>query len=352
MLQAPKRERQEAATQTTGPNRSGWRSMLRHRGSAASPDPGRDAGLACGLGLLWGGICFGIVSAFHIGAADFTHALGMARDILAGRNPYTHTPGPYWIPYPLPAAFLGIPVAWLKDSLAAGVFIGVSTALLCWGILRSGERWRLGMLFSWPFIYAVIFAQWSPLLCAIWFFPLLSPLILCKPNIAFPLVATARFRWLTVAIGVGVLALSLAIRPGWPLEWFRQTSQYQGLRPPILSLPFGPLILASLACWRDRRAWLILSLAITPQRVFYDQLPLLLVAQSERQMFPLVCSSWLSFVVLWLSPNMAEMPGGWQMWVVVGHYLPAVGVLLWPRLKFWLKARNMTLPAAPELPHA
>src|SRR5580658_1323519 len=260
----------------------------------------RDWILAIGLGLLWGGICFGLLSAFGIGAADFTHALGMARDLLARRNPYTHTPGPYWIPYPLPAGLVALPVAWLPDSLAAGAFIGVSTGLLCWGILRSGERWRLGMLFSWPFVYAVIFAQWSPLLCAIWFFPLLSPLLLAKPNIALPLVVPTRFRWLTVAIGAAVLALSLALRPGWILEWLSQTSQYQGLKPPILSLPFGPLILASLWCWRDRRAWLILSMAIMPQRVFYDQLPLLLVARDQRQMFPLVCSSWLSFLVLWL----------------------------------------------------
>ncbi len=307
--------------------------------------------LATALGLLWGGICFGLLSAFGIGAADFKQALGMARDLLARRNPYTHTPGPYWIPYPIPAGFVALPVAWLPDSLAAGAFIGVSTGLLCWGILRGGERWRLGILFSWPFVYAVIFAQWSPLLCAIWFFPLLSPLALAKPNIALPLVLTTRFRWLPVAIGAVVLGASLALRPGWILEWLGQTGQYQGLRPPLLTLPFGPLILITLWCWRDRRAWLILSLAITPQRVFYDQLPLLLVARDKRQMFLLVGSSWMSFVVLWLSPNIMEMPGGWQPWVVVGHYLPAAGLLVWPRLRVWMQARN-TLRAAPEPPRA
>jgi hypothetical protein len=287
------------------------------------------------IGLLWGGICFGIVSAFGIGAADFTHALGMARDLLARRNPYSHTPGPYWIPYPLPAAFLGLPVAWLPDAFAGAAFIGISTALLSWGILRSGEKWRLGMLCSWPFVYAVIFAQWSPLLCAIWFFPLLSPLLLAKPNIALPLVLTAKPRWLAAAIAVAVLALSLALRPGWPWEWLSQIREYQGLKPPILILPFGPLILASLLCWRDRRAWLILSMAMMPQRAFYDQLALLLVARSERQLFPLVASSWISFLVLWASPNMAEMPGGPQFWMVAAHYLPAVGVLLWPQMRAW-----------------
>lgn len=313
--------------------------------------------LASLLGLLCGAACFAIVTAFHTGAADFTHALVEARALLAGRDAYAHTPGPYWIPYPIPAAMLAMPLAWLPDSLAAGAFIGISAALLVWGILRSGEKWRLGMLFSWPFLYAVIFAQWSPLLCAIWFFPLLAPLVLAKPNIALPLVLTSRLRWRAVAIGAAVLAASLALDPAWPWQWLRQTSQYQGWKPPLLSLPFGPLILASLWRWRDRRAWLILSLAAMPQRVFYDQLALLLVAKSERQMFPLVCSSWVSFVVLWLSPNMAQMPGGWQLWVVLGHYLPAVAVLLWPNAQAWMRARmtqarNTTLPTSPALPHA
>lgn len=314
------------------------------------------------LGLVWGLVCFALVTLFHTGAADFQHALAEARDILAHRNPYAHQPGPYWIPYPLPAAFLALPFAWLPDSVVAGLFIGISTGLLAWGILRSGEKWRLGILAAWPFVYAVIWAQWSPLLCAIWFLPLLAPLVLAKPNIALPLVLagkalTSRYRWRVVAIGAAVLAASFAIRPGWPLEWVRQTSQYQGLTPPILILPAGPLVLLSLLAWRDRRAWLILSMAAMPQRVYYDQLPLILVAQNRRQQFFLVCSSWISFVVLWLSPNMAQMPGGCQLWAVLGHYLPAVGVLLWPQLEAWrnsLKAdaRNTTLPAAPELPHA
>jgi hypothetical protein len=307
--------------------------------------------LATLLGLIWGAICFGIVSRFGIGAADFTHALGMARDLLTGRNPYSHPPGPYWVPYPLPAAFLGLPVAWLPDGLAAGVFIGISTGLLSWGILRSGESWRLGMLCSWPFLYAVIFAQWSPLLCAIWFIPILSPLLLCKPNIAIPLALTARPPWQAIMIAAAVLALSLAIRPIWPLEWLSQIRQYQGMKPPIGYLPFGPLILASLFCWRDRRAWLILSLAMLPQRVFYDQLALLLVAQNKRQMFPLVFSSWISFLVLWVSPSLTEMPGGWQLWIIVGHYLPAVGVLLWPQLQSWMRSGLQLVRPLKPLPY-
>lgn len=274
--------------------------------------------------------CFCLVSLFHLGAGDFTHALGLARDLLAGRPPYAHTPGPYWIPYPLPAGFLALPVAWLPDSVAAGVWFGVSTGILAWGMLRCQEGWRLGMLFSWPFLYAMTFAQWSPLLASVWFLPELAPLALCKPNIIAPVLVTtkpvARRIWWT---GFW-LAVSLAVRPTWAWEWVHQLTQYQG-SPPILSA-LGPLVLMVLARWRDRRAWFVLVMACIPQRVFYDQFSLLLIAENPQELFFLVVCSWASFFALWLSPDMAHMPGGWSTWVMLAHYLPAIVVVLRPLL--------------------
>jgi hypothetical protein len=279
------------------------------------------------IGVVWGGVCCGLTTLFETGAADFQHAVGAARDLLAGRDPYAREPGPYWIPYPLPAGLLAIPLAALPDSVAAGVFMGSSVTLLAWGVLRRGEAWRLAMLFSWPFLYAVLFAQWSPLLCAMWFLPWLAPLVLCKPNIALPLVLTGRPRWASAAVGAAVLLASLALKPDWPWVWLAQTRSYQGMTPPVAMLPLGPLILLSLFSWRERRAWLVLTLAVMPQRVFYDQLPLLLAAETNRELFVLVAAGWVSFLVLWLSPNLAEMPGGWQLWIVAAHYLPAVFVV-------------------------
>lgn len=288
------------------------------------------AGALAGLG------CFATLTVFHLGAGDFI-ALPMARDLLAGRNPYGHTPGPYWVPYPMPAVLLAVPFTWLPDSVAAAVWFGSSTFALAWGMLRQGEAWRMGMLFSFPFLYAMLFAQWSPLLAAVWFAPGLAPIILCKPNTAAPLVLSSPVSERSVWIAGAWLVVSFAAHPTWLMEWLVQLGHYQGLRPPILT-PLGPLVLTLLAVVRDRRARLVLLMACAPQRVFYDQLALLLVTETPAELFTLVACSWVSFAVLWLSPGMYAMPaGGWSTWLMLDHYLPAVTVILRKDLSRCLK---------------
>ncbi len=311
----------------------------------------RDLGKAALAGLLAGAACTALTTSFKIGAADFAWALRAARDLLGGRDPYAYTPGPDAIPYPLPAALVALPLSRLPDSIAAGIFIGFSVALLAWGTFRAKESWRLGLLFSWPFIYSAIFVQWSPLFCGIWFTPALAPFILAKPNIGLPLVIAAAVRtWRSVlppllvrqwiaalAVSVLVLAASLWIYPTWLIVWMRQTATYQGSVPPLFYLPFGPLILLSLIRWRDERAWLILSMALMPQRMIYDQLALLLVARTSKEMFPLIAATWAGFLGLWLSKDMARMAGSWHLMVLLAHYLPAVVVLIAPDVKNWFR---------------
>jgi hypothetical protein len=279
-------------------------------------------------GLLSGAVSLFLTNLFHLGAADFAWRLGAARELLAGRDPYAYTPGPYAIPYPLPADFFGLPFAALPDGIAGALFMAFSVALLVWGFQRAGEPWRMGMLFSWPFLYSLIFVQWAPLFCALWFFPVLSALILVKPNIALPLVLSGKISKPGAAIAAATLAISLLVYPTWPLVWLKSLGAYQGIKPPIAVLPFGPLILAALLRWRSRQSWLLLTMAIMPQRMFYDQLPLLLVAESPKQLFLLIACSWCGFLALWLSDGMAAIPGGWQLWIILCNYLPAVAVVL------------------------
>jgi hypothetical protein len=187
-----------------------------------------------------------------------------------------------------------------------------------------------------------MFAQWSPLLCAMWFMPVLGPLVLCKPNIALPFILTTWPKRVSLIVGGVVLVASLVLKPDWPWVWFSQTRDYQGMTPPLLSGPLGPLVLLNLFAWRERRAWLVLTMAVMPQRVFYDQLPLLLAANSNRELFWLVASTWGGFMALWLSPNMASMPGGWQLWVLLAHYLPATFVVARGPLREWLGRMILT----------
>ncbi|MEJ5223590.1 MAG: hypothetical protein WHV44_03970 [Anaerolineales bacterium] len=119
--------------------------------------------------------------------------------------------------------------------------------------------------------------------------------------------------------------------PDWPWRWLAQVGGYQGFAPPLFSLPLGLLILLVLLRWRDRRAWLVLILAMMPQRVVYDQLALMLAAPNRRALAVQVALSWLTLPALLIFGGWTDLPGGWPMWIVATLYLPAVGVVLWGR---------------------
>ena len=89
----------------------------------------------------------------------------------------------------------------------------------------------------------------------------------------------------------------------------------------------------SLIQWKDRREWLLFTMACMPQRMFYDQLALMLIPRNGRELQFLVGCAWLGFAGLWLSEGMANMPGSWQVWVLLSNYLLALGVLLQPHIK-------------------
>ena len=99
------------------------------------------------LPLLIGGIegclCAAFLVLTHQGAADFGWALRAARDLWYGHDPYAYPVTSDAVPYPLPAAFVAFPFALLPSEFAAGVFFGISSALLARCLLRTGEPWRL-----------------------------------------------------------------------------------------------------------------------------------------------------------------------------------------------------------------
>ncbi|MCX6613188.1 MAG: hypothetical protein NTW74_20350 [Acidobacteria bacterium] len=295
-------------------------------------------------GALAGGFCYGILKLHEsvqpgIKAEDFQWSLRSARDLWAGRDMYGYTPGPYAIPYPAPAALVAMPLAWMPDLVAGGVFFGLSTMLLVFGILRSGEEWRLAMLFSWSFAYAMLYVQWSPLICAAWYLPAVAFMVLIKPHITLPLLLAGEFRkkvlgqgeWKWLIPACAILVLSLVCYPTWPLVWYRQIASYQGISPPLLSLPLGPLVLVSLLKWRDRRAWLLILLSMMPQRMVYDQLAIFFVANSPRELWILVACSWVNFAIFSQSGGWDNVPFGWQNFLLATLYLPAVAMLVWPK---------------------
>jgi hypothetical protein len=121
------------------------------------------------------------------------------------------------------------------------------------------------------------------------------------------------------------------------LVWLEQISTYQGIIPPLFVLPLGPLILLALLRYQDRRTWLYLLLAAMPQRVLYDQLALLLIAGSRREMLILVFCSWISLPALLIFGGWNNLPGGWPLWILLTLYLPTLGIILAPTLFNWIK---------------
>jgi hypothetical protein len=84
-------------------------------------------------------------------AYDWTRHLRAGRALLAGQNPYAviRAIGPYPFNhayyYPLPAAFLGVPVANLIPALSSAVAVGACSVVLAFAVTRNAwHRSRSG----------------------------------------------------------------------------------------------------------------------------------------------------------------------------------------------------------------
>lgn len=266
-------------------------------------------------------LCYARLVSAELAAADFTFPWRGARFLLAGENPYAmvRPEGPYpyndWLYYPLPALLLVIPFAPLPGSLAGALFIGLSSGLLAYGLLREGAH-RLIVFASAPYLYAVITCQWAPLIAAAALLPNLAPALLVKPNLGLPvLVAYGRRRHLLLC--AAALLLSFAIWPAWPAAWLAAVPQHLNYIP-LLSW-WGPLLLLALWRWRAPAARLLLAMAAAPQRLLYDQVALWLVPATPRQSLALTAASWLGLLLGLLAGD-----GRWSLPCI---YLPALAIL-------------------------
>jgi hypothetical protein len=264
---------------------------------------------------------------------DFVWALRAAYTISHGIDTYAFTPDPAFVAYPLPVAFFGFPLLWVVGFapffLAGTIFLSISAGLLTWGMLRAGEERRLlAILLSGPFWIAVAVAQWSPLIVAAWYIPVLAPLlVLVKPQIALPVAFARKPSSLGLLVAATALLLSLVIYPTWPFRFLQLIGPYQAI-VPVLALPFGPLLLLAALRFRDERARLFLLMSFMPQRAVYDFLPLWLVPKNGRDLATLTSLSWvigIVGIVTW--PEIVNHPDlGWAVHLI---YLPLLVMILW-----------------------
>jgi hypothetical protein len=275
--------------------------------------------VSAAIGFASGAFCWFLMKHFHQDAADFRWALHLADRLLARQNPYD-TPLEQ---YPLTAGLFALPFLRLPLELAAGIFWGISSALLAFGLTRHGYT-RLLIFLAYPYWAGILAVQWSPIIAASAFFPLLLPVSMAKPQVGLPVFLTRLSRRGIVACAA-VGLVSLAVMPTWPLLWWKQAGHYEHFFP-LLVLP-GPLLLLALLRYRDRDALLLLSSALMPQRWFFDSFILWLIPRSRREILWTVFFSWGAGIWRWYHiPHSFTQVG---RWTVIWLYLPMLAVMLW-----------------------
>jgi hypothetical protein len=287
-------------------------------------------------------------------ASDFTYAWVGARAIATGSDPYRAVltgavPWSRFMLYPAPAFLVSLPFAWLPVQLAGALFVGVGAGFLAFFAARQGA-WRLTLFMSAPMIQACASVQWSPLLTACALYAPALGLLAAKPNLAIPLIGmqrNARAYVFAVIGGAILLIAGFVISPHWVSGWLsaiHAASAPGRYATPIGSLFGFPLVLAALR-WRRPEARLLLLMACVPQKIlFYDQLPLLLIPCSRREMTLAVGCSLVAYLYALQFPWL-----GVRADVVTANILPAVVVgLYWPGVWMVLRRANEG-PAPPWL---
>jgi hypothetical protein len=269
--------------------------------------PGLGAGDRVIMSLFLGGwgafiTYFSMVSHPQHFAKDLSYPWRAARALLDGHDPYQVIQGlgayPFNAPlfYPLPAALVVMPVTWWRPEVGGAVFIGISSSLLAFALLRESPQ-RLWVFASAPFVHAAILGQWAPLLTAAALMPTLQFAAAAKPTVG--LVAWLyRPSWRGIAGGLVLLVISLVLLPSWPTSWLEATASTARYRGPATTL-LGCFLLLGLLRWRRKEGRLIVSLALVPQLpVFYDALPLWLIPSTWLRSLLLSASSWIAYL-LW-----------------------------------------------------
>ncbi len=262
--------------------------------------------------------CWAFLKHFDQQAGDFVRAIWAAQDLLAGRNPYAR---PFQL-YPLTAAVFAFPFLRLALPVAGGIFYGLSSGLLAFGISQQGYH-RLLVFLAYPYWSGLMTAQWPTLILASAFLPLLLPACLAKPQVGLPVFLTRASRW-GLAASAALLAVSLALMPTWPLAWIHNFANYPRYFP-LFVIP-GPLIALALLRRRDPDARFLLLCAIMPERYFYDAFTLWCIPKSRRETVWTVFFSWIPGIWRWhYFPHSYEQIGVWE---VLFMYFPMLVVIL------------------------
>lgn len=319
-----------------------------HTGSSAPLPLRLRLAIAFALGA-WGAFIayFALAAAPEHLAKDFSWPWRAARAVLDGQNPYAviRPTGPYpfntGLFYPFPAAVVALPFASLAPAVAGAAFVGVSSALLAFGLSRDrAGAAKLPLFASAPFCMAALLAQWAPLMVAGAVLPALQFLGAAKPNVALPCFAyrpTIR----GIVLGAAFVAITLLILPSWPLDWREALREAPRYRAPV-TYAGGPLLLLALLRWRHAEARTLVAMSLMPQlTLFYDQLPLWLVPTTVWRSLGLSALSWVAWAQWYPTRALPAHVALARPWVFGLIYVPALLLVLAPRAVSWRRASTV-----------
>ena len=199
------------------------------------------------IGVASAAFCYFLLLHFHQGAGDFGWAVRAAQHRAGRTKSLRHSAGT------ISADRRGFRIALrlaLRPEVAGALFYGISSALLAFGLTRHGYH-RLLVFLAYPYWGGLLAVQWSTLIFASAFFPLLLPVTMAKPQLGLPVALTRLSRRGVVAC-VAVALLTLFAMPRWPLLWLGQLKNYEHFIPAAGSARTvagpGPVALSRQGC--------------------------------------------------------------------------------------------------------
>jgi hypothetical protein len=266
--------------------------------------------------------------------ADFDQFHIAARALARGADPYAAVRDAGWtygLLYPLPAVLLALPLAWLPLEVARSLWVAAGAGLLAFAAQRYGRGLGVALL-SAPFTTAIAMGQWAPFLTAAAVLPWLGLFLAAKPTIGgaiFLGYPDRRALW----SGLAIVAVSLVLRPDWPVRWVE--SLPANITNVPLLLPGGLLLLLGLLRWRTAEGRLVAALACVPQTIgYYDMLPLFLIPRRRTHAYVLAALTYAAWYLTALRvPDVEQEPlqsvlvRRWP-YLLVLVYLPALAMAL------------------------
>jgi hypothetical protein len=271
--------------------------------------------------------------------SDFGASWFGARVMLQHRDPYLligrgrefdHWP----LLYPAPALVAAIPFVAFTERAATVLFVGLSTFLLAFGVTR--KSWHLlPMFITEPYTSSAKLGQWSIIFAAALFFSWLAVISVCKPQASVPVLVALRRRQPFVAAvmgGVVLLAVSFALLPHWPVEFYDNVRAAPGMQPPIARWG-GFMVLLALVRWRRPETWLLIATACMPQAWgWYGTLALFTIPKSFAESVALAgavaIGGWIGAVTIPSAMQLESFFAWAGALVVCSVYLPVTLLIL------------------------